>query len=124
MRLLLDTHALLWALAEPEKLPPRVADALTSRRNTVYASAVNTWELAIKAGLGRVHLPFADLQATIEQAGFAELPVSIAHSLRVRDLPPLHHDPFDRLLVAQAIDESLTLVTGDPAIGPYPVQIF
>ena len=124
MRLLLDTHALLWALAEPEKLPPRAADALTSRRNTVYASAVNTWELAIKAGLGRVHLPFANLQATIEQAGFAELAVSIAHSLRVRDLPHHHRDPFDRLLVAQAIDESLTLVSGDAAIGSYSVQIF
>ncbi len=123
MRLRLEPKALLWALAEPEKLPPRVADALTSRRNTVYASAVNTWELAIKAGLGRVHLPFADLQASIEQAGFAELAVSIAHSLRVRDLPPFHRDPFDRLLVAQAIDESLTLVSGDPACASYPVQI-
>ena len=124
MRLLLDTHALLWALAEPEKLPPRVADAISSQRNTVYVSAVNTWELAIKAGLGRVQLPFADLQATIEQAGFAELAVSIAHSLRVRDLPHLHRDPFDRLLVAQAIDESLTLVSGDAACASYPVQIF
>ncbi len=88
MRRRLEPQALLWARAEPEKLPPRVADALTSQRNTVYVSAVNTWELAIKAGLGRVHLPFADLQATIEQAGFAELAARIAHALRVGDLPP------------------------------------
>ncbi len=70
-----------------------------------------------------MQLPFADLQATIEQAGFAELAVSIAHALGVRDLPHLHRDPFDRLLVAQAIDESLTLVSGNTAIGSYPVQI-
>ena len=122
MRLLLDTHALLWALAKPEKLPARAADAITSPRNTVYVSAVNTWELAIKASLGRVRLPFADLPGTIERAGFAELAITIAHSLRVRDLPPHHRDPFDRLLVAQAVDEGLNLVSGDSAIRSYPVQ--
>ena len=122
MRLLLDTHALLWALGEPEKLPTRVADAITNPRNAVFVSAVNTWELAIKAGLGRIDLPFADIQGTIEQAGFAELSVTIAHTLRVRDLPQHHRDPFDRLLVAQAVDESLTLVSGDRTIRSYPVQ--
>ncbi|MFQ5954314.1 MAG: type II toxin-antitoxin system VapC family toxin [Kiloniellales bacterium] len=80
------------------------------------------WELAVKAGLGRIDLPFADLQSTIEQAGFAELTVTIAHTLRVRDLPQHHRDPFDRLLVAQAVDEALTLVSGDHAIRSYPVQ--
>lgn len=122
MNLLLDTHTLLWALSEPEKLPSRVKEAIASSGNAVYVSAVNTWELAVKAALGRVELPFADLERAIEDAGFAELAMTIAHSLRIRDLPRHHRDPFDRLLVAQAVHEALTLVTRDPAIRSYPVR--
>ncbi len=124
MSLLLDTHTLVWALAEPEKLPPRVADAITSPRNAVYASAVSTWELAIKAGLGRIELPVAGLERSIAAAGFDELPVTLSHTLRVRDLPNFHHDLFDRLLIAQALEEGLRLVSGDAALRPYPVRIF
>lgn len=124
MNLLLDTHALLWALADPEKLPAAVAEAIVSPRNSVYVSAATTWELAVKAGLGRIEAPLADLERTLDEAGFAELPITIAHSLRVRDLPHHHRDPFDRLLVAQALDEGLTLITSDAVIRSYPVQTF
>ena len=124
MNLLLDTHTLLWTLTDPERLPPRVVEAIASPRNAVYVSAVNTWELVIKAGLGRVDVPFSDLESAIGEAGFSELAVTIAHSLRLRELPHHHRDPFDRLLVAQALDEALILVTGDSAIRSYPVQTF
>ena len=122
MNLLLDTHALLWALAAPEKLPETVADALVSPRNAVFVSAVSTWELVIKAGLGRLELPFPDLASAIGRAGFVELSITVQHSLRVHDLPHHHRDPFDRLLVAQAQDEGMFLVSGDRAFRSYPVQ--
>ena len=124
MNLLLDTHALLWALADPDKLPRRVAEAVASPRNSVYVSAASTWELAIKAGLGRIALPFADLESMTRETGFAELAVTIAHTVRVRDLPHHHRDPFDRLLVAQAIEEALTIVTRDPLVRAYPIRTF
>ena len=117
MNLLLDTHALLWALDEPERLPDAAAEAVRNRRNIVHASAASTWELAIKAGLGKIELPFADLEGAIDATGFAKLPVTVRHTLRVRDLPRHHRDPFDRLLVAQARDEDLVLVTADPLVG-------
>ena len=123
MNLLLDTHVLLWALAEPQRLPSRIADAIRSPRNKVYVSAVNTWELAIKAGLGRIELPFSGLQAVIEAAGFDELPVTIPQTLRLRDLPRHHRDPFDRLLVAQALEEGMSLVSADRALRAYPVKV-
>ncbi len=123
MNLLLDTHALLWALAEPQRLPTRIADAIRSPRNKVYVSAVSIWELAIKAGLGRIDLPFPDLEAAIAGADFSELPVTIPQTLRLRDLPRHHRDPFDRLLVAQALEEGMSLVSADRALRAYPVKV-
>ena len=122
MRLLLDTHALLWALADPDRLPPALAEAIRSRRNAVHVSAASTWELIIKAGLGRIELPRSELETVIAAAGLAELPVTIAHSVRLRDLPRHHRDPFDRILVAQALEEDLTLVSRDSAIRRYAVR--
>ena len=121
MRLLLDTHVLLWVFLEPNRLPPRVAEAIRTPRNEVYVSAVSTWEIAIKAGLGRVEVPFEELETTLADTGVVELPVTIAHTLLVRDLPDHHRDPFDRLLVAQALAEAMTLVTHDHAIRDYAI---
>ena len=121
MRLLLDTHVLLWIFLEPNRLPPRVAEAIRTPRNEVYVSAVSTWEIAIKAGLGRVEVPFEELETTLADTGVVELPVTIAHTLLVRDLPDHHRDPFDRLLVAQALAEAMTLVTHDHAIRDYAI---
>ncbi len=123
MDLLLDTHVLLWALSDPSQLAPRVGAAIADPRNDVYVSAVNTWELVIKASLGRVDLPFAELSDVIEETGFTELPVTILHTLRVRDLPNHHRDPFDRLLVAQALAEEMTLVSADAVVQSYPVTV-
>ena len=123
MNLLLDTHALLWAVSEPQRLAPRAAALIIDPGNSVYVSAVNTWEMVIKAGLGRLEAPFGELSRIFEATGFFELPVTIAHSLRVLELPALHRDPFDRLLVAQALEEGLTLVSRDSAVAAYGAPV-
>jgi PIN domain nuclease of toxin-antitoxin system len=119
---LLDTHPFVWFLVDPKRIPGRLMAILTDPSRVVYVSAVAVWEATIKAGLGKLSLPLDELEATIAAVGFAVLPVTVAHALEVRHLPPLHRDPFDRLLVAQARHERLTLVTRDAAIRRYPVD--
>lgn len=124
MSLLLDTHVLYWVVFEPEKLPAAVGEAVASPRQRVWISPVSTWELVIKAEQGRfglIGVSFADLERSVAEAGFEELPVTVAHTLRVQELADHHRDPFDRLLVAQALVEGLTLVTADTAVRAYPV---
>lgn len=122
-RLLLDTHALLWALSSPRRLPARVARVVRDPENDVYASAVGTWEIAIKAALGKINADADAMARGLREADFEELPITIAHTVRLRTLPAHHRDPFDRLLVAQAIEEHLTIVTHDPVIARYPATI-
>ncbi len=112
----------MWFLIEPRKLPVSLAETLVDPAHDVRVSAVSTWEVAIKAGLGRLSLPLDRLERVIDEAGFTPLPVTIAHSLAVRDLPRHHRDPFDRLLIAQARCERLTLVSRDAAIRRYPID--
>lgn len=125
MRLLVDTHLLLWSVAASRKLPAVVRELLTEPANTVLYSAASVWEIAIKSGLRRpdfrVDLP--RLLRAFSQAGFAELPVTAAHAARVGSLPDLHKDPFDRLLVAQALTEPAVLLTNDARLGPYGTQV-
>ncbi len=121
MRLLLDTHVLLWALISPDRLCADAAQLLVDPNNEVFFSAVNIWEIAIKKRLGRPDFAFHPgqiLEAAIG-TGFAELPVSAAHAARVLDLPPLHADPFDRMLVAQASYEPARIVTADRQVAAY-----
>jgi PIN domain nuclease of toxin-antitoxin system len=122
LRLLLDTHALIWAVHAPERLPRTILEALGKAGVTVFLSAASTWEIAIKVALGRLRFPIAELPGAIADAALKELPVSIAHGLEMAQLPLIHRDPFDRLLVAQARHERLTLVTRDAAIRRYPVD--
>ena len=122
-RLLLDTHALLWALATPGRLPAKVAKAIRAADTDVYVSSVATWEIAIKSMLGTLDADVSVVAAGARVARFEELPVTIAHTLQIALLPSHHRDPFDRLLVAQAIEEQLTLVTHDPVIARYPVKV-
>jgi PIN domain nuclease of toxin-antitoxin system len=122
LRLLLDTHAFVWSQLEPDRLPARLRETLVDPAHTVHVSAVSVWEATIKSGLGKLSLPLDRLEAIIDDAGFSELPVVFAHALEVRHLPHLHRHPFDRLLIAQARHERLTLVTRDPAIRRYPVD--
>lgn len=121
MRLLLDTHVLLWALGAPHRLPAALATALCDPENEVLFSAVNIWEIAIKAGQGRP--AFVNDAALVAQearaAGFVDLPVTTQHAAAVQSLPALHGDPFDRLLVAQALTEPLRLLTADAALAAY-----
>ena len=121
MRLLLDTHLLLWALGDPDKLDPATRDLVEDPANEVLFSAASIWEIAIKAGLGRADFavrPDAVARAA-RDTGFVELPVRADVAARVADLPPHHRDPFDRLLVAQAMAEPVLLYTADPLLPPY-----
>ena len=120
-RLLLDTHALIWALSTPRRLPARVAAALRDPDTDVYVSAVSTWEIAIKSALGKTNADLPAIVSAARAADFDELPVTIAHTARLCVLPAHHCDPFDRLLVAQAQLEGLVLITVDDQILRYQV---
>jgi PIN domain nuclease of toxin-antitoxin system len=123
VRLLLDTHILLWTAGRSDRLPPE-ARALISASDPVF-SAASLWEIAIKRGLGRADFRVdpARLHAGLLANGFEELPVRGAHASAVADLPPVHRDPFDRILVAQALVEDIGLLTSDPAVAGYPGRI-
>lgn len=123
MRLLLDTHALIWALSAPGKLPQRVRLAIEDSSNEVFASAASAWEISIKHALGRLVFPLARLGSELAKASIAELPVTIRHARAVSALPAHHRDPFDRMLVAQAATEGLSLVSRDPQVRRYQVTV-
>lgn len=122
MRLLLDTHTLIWCLADPSMLSAEARDIITDGQNQVYVSAVSTWEMVIKQSLGKLRIPDG-LEEEITVHGFEPLPISIAHSLALATLPLHHKDPFDRLLLAQAKVEHLTFVTRDQQNLQYPISV-
>jgi PIN domain nuclease of toxin-antitoxin system len=119
VNLLLDTHVLIW-WDEGRKLTAAARRAIEAA-DTVYVSAASAWEVAIKIGLGRLR-PSRTVEQAVEESGFLELPVTFRHAERVAGLPAHHRDPFDRLLIAQAGVEGLTLVTRDPVFGRYDVE--
>lgn len=126
MRLLLDTHALLFWVYDPPRLGVRALGALSNRDNQVYWSVASSWEVAIKVGLGKLVLdgPVAEvIPSELLRHGFTLLAVDHAHVLAVADLPRHHGDPFDRLLVAQARAEGLSLVSADGKLAPYGVDL-
>lgn len=118
MRFLLDTHIFLWAVAGSPLLKPAVRRAIASA-DQVFVSAASIWEVAIKAQLGKIEADPDELVAAIETSGFMELPVRAAHAAGVARLALHHSDPFDRLLVAQAIAEPLKLLTADAVLAKY-----
>jgi PIN domain nuclease of toxin-antitoxin system len=121
MRVLLDTHILLWALGEPGKLPAAARRSIVDPANEILFSAASVWEIAIKAELGRIGFsvgPDAVAQAALD-SGIDELPVRAQHAALTARLPRHHRDPFDRLLVAQAMAEPARLLTVDAALRPY-----
>lgn len=115
---MLDTQIYLWFLADSRKLSRQGRSAIAGA-DQVFVSAASIWEAAIKIGLGRLVATPVELVAGISASGFAELPVAAAHAARVAALPPIHQDPFDRLLVAQALHEPLQLLTADPKLREY-----
>ncbi len=125
MKLLLDTHVLLWWLDGSHKLGRVAREAVASEHSAVWVSAATAWEIAIKVGLGRLSLgepPETCVPRELERSGFQPLSVSIPHALAVRSLKRHHSDPFDRLLVAQAKLEQLTVVTADGIFAKYGVD--
>jgi len=117
MRLLLDTHLLLWALSSPEKLTKQARQRIES--SEVYASAASIWEISIKSALGKLEADPNEILAGVEPAGFNHLTIVGGHAAKVAELPPVHKDPFDRLLVAQARFEPMILLTDDEALRAY-----
>jgi len=125
VKLLLDTHLLLWAAGEPDRLPASARAMLDDPRNEPLFSAASLWEIAIKRGLGRGDFQVDPrlLYRGLLDNGYAEVPVTGRHGVALDGLPPLHKDPFDRILVAQAIEEGIVLLTGDPMVAQYPGPI-
>ena len=121
MRLLLDTHALLWWLAD-EGLSAEAREAIADPGNLVVVSAATAWEISIKKALGKLAAP-DDLEHQLATGGFEPLPIGIAHAVAAGRLPRHHEDPFDRMLIAQALAEGLTIVTRDKRFGDYGVAL-
>ena len=122
MKLLLDTHLLLWAAAMPKKLPAAARRLIENTRNQPMFSAASLWEIAIKNQLGRkdFRVEPRTLRRGLLDNGYVELPVTGEHAVATDTLPPLHKDPFDRLLVAQAQVEGILLLTADEQVAQYP----
>ncbi len=125
MKLLLDTHLLLWAAGDPDRLSFDARSLIEAQENVLFFSAASLWEIAIKKSLGR-----SDFQADARLVrrglldnGYIELPVSSEHAVAVEGLPDIHKDPFDRILVAQAMVEGIVLLTADPVVANYPGPI-
>lgn len=121
MNLLLDTHLLLWAASEPQRLSAKARALLLDSANQLVFSSASLWEISIKNGLERpdFNVDPRRLWRMLLVNGYRELPVTSEHAVAVNDLPPLHKDPFDRILVAQARVEGLTLLTADKAVAKY-----
>ncbi|MBS3896364.1 type II toxin-antitoxin system VapC family toxin [Silanimonas sp.] len=118
MRLLLDTHVALWAITDSKRLKKATRTMMTDA-SEVYVSAVSIWEVAIKRSLGRIDFDASTFAAGVRDSGFVSLPITDAHAAGVQALPMHHADPFDRLLIAQAIHEPLRLLTADALLEPY-----
>lgn len=125
MRVLLDTHVLIWWDSDPTQLTAAASAAIADPGNEVWLSVVSVWEMAIKSQLGKLALrvPLADIVTSQQANGLKVLPVTLPHVLAVLGLPAVHKDPFDRLLVAQANAEGLTLVSADSIFAQYPVRL-
>lgn len=121
MRLLLDTHLLLWAGLQPDRLSPAVSELLEDESNLPMFSAASVWEISIKAGLGRADFTVdsRSFRRALIDNGYEELSITSAHAAAIADLPAIHRDPFDRMLVAQARVEGITLFTSDRAVSAY-----
>jgi PIN domain nuclease of toxin-antitoxin system len=122
VKLLLDTHMYLWWLSDPTRLADEARIAIANPRNFVFVSAVSIVEIAIKQGTGKL-TSAEPPEAMLESCRFRELPLKIAHASALRDLPAIHKDPFDRMLVAQTSVEKLTLVTRDAVLKQYDIPI-
>jgi PIN domain nuclease of toxin-antitoxin system len=122
MNLLLDTHVLLWWLSDDRRLGDRARELIADPDTTVYLSAVVMWEIRIKQAIGTLDIP-ADFRAVVNAQGFTELPLTIDHTEALAALPMHHRDPFDRMLIAQARSERLTVITADDSFRAYEAPV-
>lgn len=122
LRLLLDTHVLIWALSDPNRLAARTRTAIETEENDVFVSVVSPWELAIKGAREGLRLP-DDLMVELNRQRFELLPVLLRHTTPIESMPYHHRDPFDRMLVAQAVVDGLTIVTADRKLTNYQVSL-
>jgi len=122
MKLLLDTHLLLWAAGQPDQLSAAARQLLEDPQNELMFSSASLWEVAIKRGLGRDDFRVDPrlLRRGLLDNGYSELPITSGHAVAVDGLPAIHKDPFDRMLVAQATVEGIALLTADPRVAQYP----
>ena len=123
MKVLLDTHILLWWLGDPLQLDEKELRLLKDPRNTIYVSSVSAWEISIKKALGKLKAP-DNLEEAIRASDFQVLPMTIAHATGFEKLPNYHDDPFDRMLISQALCEGLTFLTHDQRIKQYDVKVY
>ena len=125
MKLLLDTHLLLWAAGQPEQLPAAARALLEDPQHELLFSSASLWEIAIKRGLGREDFKVDPrlLRRALLDNGYSELPITSEHAVAVDGLPAIHKDPFDRILVAQSTVEGVALLTADPMVARYPGPI-
>ena len=121
MNLLLDTHVLLWCLGSPDRLSRETRRRIEAPDTVVFVSAASAWEIEVKRALGKLQAP-ADLEEQLRQKRLTELPIRVSHVRALRSLPEFHRDPFDRMLVAQAVAEGLVIVTSDERVRAYPVR--
>jgi len=121
--LLLDTHVLLWCLADSPQLNPATRELINDSSHIVYVSAANIWEISIKQARGKLQVVMEEFWSALAGGDYEELPVTARHAWRAGQLPKHHQDPFDRMLVAQALQEGLTLVTHDNLLKYYEVPI-
>ena len=120
-RYLLDTHTFLYCLFGVDKLSPGCKDIITDPENDIFVSSVNLWEISIKKSIGKLQAP-EDMVSIVEEKGFLGLPISLEDGQSIIDLPLLHKDPFDRMLIAQAKNNKLTIITNDKVIPTYDVK--
>ena len=123
MNLLLDTHVFLWGVDDNPKLSPAAKEAILDGQNIVYVSAATAWEISIKRSIGKLKIPESDYLEELRLHRFTPLSITTEHALAVENLPHFHKDPFDRMLIAQAQEEKLALVTRDPRFRAYDVRI-
>jgi PIN domain nuclease of toxin-antitoxin system len=125
VRLLLDTHLLLWSAGQPDRLSAEARSLLQDPANDLVFSVASLWEITIKRGLGRADFRVEPrvLRRGLRDHGYSELAIAADHALAVDLLPPLHKDPFDRLLLAQAVMEGITLLPADPLVASYPTPV-
>lgn len=125
MKLLLDTHTFLWWLSKPDQLPTRVITTMEDKTNSTFVSVVNIWEVQIKLSIGKlkIHLSLEKMIQMLDAKAIPILPITSDHVLALARLPDIHRDPFDRVLIAQALTDGMTLLSKDPLMKQYPVNV-